>query len=87
MDVEAAFSRLPETHAAALRLRARGFDDDAIAAALGLEPKAVEPLLLIAEAKLEALTGRSGEAGEDVSPMSERGERRVRDLPDARQTT
>jgi hypothetical protein len=68
MDVEAAFSRLPETHAAALRLRARGFDDDAIAAALGLEPKAVEPLLLIAEAKLEALTGRSGEARKDVRP-------------------
>jgi hypothetical protein len=55
MDVEAAFSRLPETHAAALRLRARGFDDDAIAAALVLEPEAVAPLLRIAEAKLGAL--------------------------------
>jgi hypothetical protein len=61
MDVESAFSRLPETHAAALRLRARGFDEDAIAAALALEPKAVAPLLRIAEAKLGALTGRSSE--------------------------
>jgi hypothetical protein len=55
MDIEAAFSRLPDTHAAALRLRARGFDDDAIAAALVLEPEAVAPLLRIAEAKLGAL--------------------------------
>ena len=62
MDVEDAFSRLPETHAAALRLRARGFDQEAIAAALGLEPKTVGPLLRIAEAKLEALTARKGEA-------------------------
>jgi hypothetical protein len=56
MDIEAAFSRLPETHVAALRLRARGFDDDAIAAALTLEPEAVAPLLRIAEAKLGTLT-------------------------------
>jgi hypothetical protein len=55
MDIEAAFSRLPHTHASALRLRARGFDDDAIAAALGLERAAVAPLLRIAEAKLGAL--------------------------------
>jgi DNA-directed RNA polymerase specialized sigma24 family protein len=60
MDIEAAISRLPETHAAALRLRARGFDDDAIAAALALEPTAVAPLLQIAEAKLAALTARGG---------------------------
>ena len=55
MDIEAAFSRLPHTHAAALRLRARGFDEDAIAAALVLEPEAVAPLLRVAEAKLGAL--------------------------------
>jgi DNA-directed RNA polymerase specialized sigma24 family protein len=66
MDVEEAFDRLPETHATALRLRARGFDHDAIAAALALEPKAVGPLLRIAEAKLGTLTAR-GEpvAGDD----------------------
>jgi hypothetical protein len=62
MDVEAAFGRLPETHATALRLRARGFDHDAIAAALSLEPRAVGPLLRIAESKLEALTDRCSES-------------------------
>jgi hypothetical protein len=61
MDVEEAFGRLPETHAAALRLRARGFDQDAIAAALALEPCAIGPLLKIAEAKLAALTARGRE--------------------------
>jgi hypothetical protein len=64
-------SRLPETHAAALRLRARGFDDDAIAKALALDPDAVPALLRIAETKLAALaaapsknrtTGRPNEA-------------------------
>jgi DNA-directed RNA polymerase specialized sigma24 family protein len=56
MDDEAAISRLPKTHASALRLRARGFDDDAIARALSLDPGAVGPLLAIADAKLAALT-------------------------------
>ena len=56
MDIEAAFSRLPETHAAALRLRARGFDHDMIAKALTLEPNAIGALLRIADAKLGALT-------------------------------
>ena len=72
MDVEDAFSRLPETHAAALRLRARGFDHEAIAAALGLEPKTVAPLLRIAETKLNALTTCRGEAD------TKREERRLR---------
>ena len=66
MEVEDAFSRLPETHAAALRMRARGFDHDAISAALGLEPKTIAPLLWIAEAKLEALTARRAEADADL---------------------
>jgi DNA-directed RNA polymerase specialized sigma24 family protein len=70
VDVEAAFNRLPETHAAALRLRARGFDHDAIATALALEPSAVPPLLRIAEAKLAALEGsgtaRSASGGPDA---------------------
>jgi hypothetical protein len=66
MDVETAFSRLPETHAAALRLRARGFDDDAIAVALVLEPEAVAPLLRIAEAKLGSLTAEGGDAKQET---------------------
>jgi hypothetical protein len=69
MDVEEAFGRLPETHATALRLRARGFDEDAIAAALALEPQAVGPLLRIAEAKLVALTARGGEPAASVEEM------------------
>jgi hypothetical protein len=56
MDDEAAIDQLPKTHASAVRLRARGFDDDAIAKALGLEPGAVAPLLAIADAKVAALT-------------------------------
>lgn len=77
MDVEAAFSRLPETHAAALRLRARGFDDDAIAAALALEPKAVAPLLRIAEAKLAAGQAEPASRGKTSGPVSKRGDSRV----------
>jgi hypothetical protein len=56
MDVEGAISRLPEMHAAAIRMRARGFDNDAIAKQLGLERWAVTTLLAIADAKLAALT-------------------------------
>jgi DNA-directed RNA polymerase specialized sigma24 family protein len=52
---ERAIEKLPETHAAALRLRGRGFDDDAIAAALTLQPEAVPVLLQLAEEKLAAL--------------------------------
>jgi len=55
MDREQALEQLPETHAAALRLRSRGFDDDAIARALGFKPDAVAPLLQVADAKLAAL--------------------------------
>jgi hypothetical protein len=55
---ERAIEQLPETHAAALRLRARGFDDDAIAAALAVPPEAVPGLLQIADEKLAALLAR-----------------------------
>jgi hypothetical protein len=55
VDREQALEQLPETHAAALRLRSRGLDDDAIAAALTLEPDAVALLLQVADAKLDAL--------------------------------
>jgi DNA-directed RNA polymerase specialized sigma24 family protein len=55
MDREQALEQLPETHAAALRLRARGFDDNAIASALAVHPRAVTRLLQVADAKLAAL--------------------------------
>jgi DNA-directed RNA polymerase specialized sigma24 family protein len=60
---ERAIEQLPETHAAALRLRGRGFDDDAIAAALSLPPEAVPELLQIADEKLATLI-----AGHEGSP-------------------
>ena len=50
-----ALERLPATYAEALRLRERGETDEAIAAQLGMEPEAVEPLVRVAEAKLAAL--------------------------------
>ena len=55
MDRDKALEHLPETHATALRLRSRGFDDRAIAAALAIEPEAVALLLQVADAKLDAL--------------------------------
>ena len=48
-------ARLPTVYAVALRLRATGGSDDAIAAALGVDVAAVETLLAVAERKLEAL--------------------------------
>jgi hypothetical protein len=47
--------RLPVTYAKAMRLREQGETDEAIAARLGIEPEAVEPLVRIGEAKLAAL--------------------------------
>jgi hypothetical protein len=55
VDREQALDQLPETHATALRLRSRGFDDDAIAATLAVAPEAVPQLLQVADAKLAAL--------------------------------
>jgi hypothetical protein len=49
-----ALERLPATHAEALRLREHGETDEAIAAQLGIEREAVEPLVRVAEAKLAA---------------------------------
>jgi len=62
MDEESALARLPETYAAALRLRRQGLDESAIAEQLGLEPEAIGPLLRLAEAKLAALDERSDES-------------------------
>jgi DNA-directed RNA polymerase specialized sigma24 family protein len=68
MEIEDAFGRLPETHAAALRLRARGFDHDGIAAALVLDPSAVASLVRIAEAKLAALAAEAPEEADVIRP-------------------
>jgi DNA-directed RNA polymerase specialized sigma24 family protein len=55
MDRAAALDELPESYAVALRLRDAGHDKNAIAAALGIELESVDPLLRLANAKLERL--------------------------------
>jgi DNA-directed RNA polymerase specialized sigma24 family protein len=68
---ERAIEQLPETHAAALRLRGRGYDDDAIAAALSLPPEAVAELLRIADQKLAAVVaGSSTSSGPPTAPSA-----------------
>lgn len=47
-----ALRRLPCAHSLALRLRDAGLPADLIAESLGIEPKALGPLLVVAEAKL-----------------------------------
>jgi hypothetical protein len=49
---------LPETYALALRLRAEGLDDAAIARVLEIEAESVAPLLALAHAKLAKLEQR-----------------------------
>jgi DNA-directed RNA polymerase specialized sigma24 family protein len=55
VDRTAALDELPESYAIALRLRDAGHDNTAIATALGIEPESVEPLLRLANKKLERL--------------------------------
>jgi DNA-directed RNA polymerase specialized sigma24 family protein len=62
MNCERAIDQLPETHAAAIRLRGRGFDDPAIAARLSVPPEAVPELLRIADEKLAALVADNSDA-------------------------
>jgi DNA-directed RNA polymerase specialized sigma24 family protein len=59
MDQEQALGELPEIHAAALRLRDAGLDDDAIAARLGMPVEGVPPLLIVAAAKLSTAMDES----------------------------
>jgi len=58
MDRDRALAELPLAYAVALRLRAAGADDRAIAAALGIDPVGVPSLLEVAEAKLSAELAR-----------------------------
>ena len=53
-----ALAALPTVHALALRLRDEGEPPDRIARLLGIEPKAVEPLLEVASAKLDEILAR-----------------------------
>jgi len=65
MDVVSALAHLPEAHAAALRLRLGGATPDEVGESLGLEQAAVEPLLVLADAKLRALM-LTDDTGRDV---------------------
>ena len=55
VDRNGALEALPDTYAIALRLRDEGVEQEAVARVVGVEPEAVGPLLILAEAKLAGL--------------------------------
>ncbi len=55
MEREAALDRLPPVHAIALRASEQGLSSENIGALLGIELKAVGPLIEVANEKLRAL--------------------------------
>jgi hypothetical protein len=55
MDQTAAIAELPEADTTALRARDLSLDDLAIAARLGMELEAVDPLLRLAAIKLQGI--------------------------------
>lgn len=67
MDRTAAIAQLPETYAAALRLRDDRLTHQQIAARLGITLEAVEPLLQLATAKLNRIRRQPEDAGERVN--------------------
>ena len=50
-------AHLPTAYSLALRLRDAHLPDDLIAECLGVEPEAVGPMLVVAQAKLDAVEG------------------------------
>ena len=46
---------MPVAHSMALRLRDAGVGEDLIAEVLGVEPEALGPLVVVAQAKLDAI--------------------------------
>ena len=63
MDRTAAIGELPDAYAAALRLRDEDLSNEELAARVGVEVEAVEPLLRLAAAKLASILA-------DVEPDS-----------------
>lgn len=55
--MEAALDRLPVVHALALRLRSSGVGDEELCRRLGIEPEALDMLLLVARLKLSKELG------------------------------
>ncbi|MCW6007229.1 hypothetical protein K1W54_22180 [Micromonospora sp. CPCC 205371] len=62
-----AMRRLPPAYASALRLRDAGLSAPAIAERLELEPAAIGPLLVMAEAKLAAILEDMARSEEPVA--------------------
>jgi hypothetical protein len=71
MDRANAMRFLPEAYARALILRDRGCDHARIAAALGIVPEAIGPLLRLAEAKLQQLIDNPPEAHDQLAASLE----------------
>jgi DNA-directed RNA polymerase specialized sigma24 family protein len=59
VDRAAALQLLPDTYAAALRLRDAGLEPAEIGRQLGIAPEAVASALLLAEAKVQRLLAES----------------------------
>lgn len=73
MDRDQALAELPVAYATALRLRAAGAEPSLIADALGIDAQGVDPLLVLAEAKLgHLLDGDEQLAGD--GPEASRGD-------------
>ena len=68
MDRESALLQLATAHAVALRLRASGAADEAIAEALGIPVTSVAGEVRIAEAKLAAQMRQPGSTEDSPSP-------------------
>jgi DNA-directed RNA polymerase specialized sigma24 family protein len=63
LDVQAAVRALPRAHALVLRGALSGFDEDELAALVGVPPESVRPLLRLAAAKLSGLLAEPGRDG------------------------
>ena len=61
VDREEQLRHLPIALAVALRMSEAGADDAFIAAALGIEPECVSPLIAVARAKVERIARDSGD--------------------------
>jgi DNA-directed RNA polymerase specialized sigma24 family protein len=59
VDRDSALQLLPDTYAAALRLRDAGLEPAEIGRQLGIAPEAVASALVLAEAKLQRLLAES----------------------------
>lgn len=66
MERDEAVGRLPVTYQKVLAWVGEGRSDDEIALGLGIDPRAVSPLIVLAEAKLARLTRATDDENEGV---------------------